>query len=177
MFNSMSADTCAALAQVVPVFLIALIAERVRTPRIKDDETTSRRLAIILRATFRALSDLLLAIVLVALEITVVVGIEAGGMTGEDAQQNWGFFILVTIWTLLRWLLANPIVQAAYTAYWRFAGWLTGALLDGFATLLDGMLRGISAFIGATPRGIDAMSRGLVRLIASLADWILKLPR
>lgn len=78
--DTASAATCAAIAQIMPVFLVALIAERVVVSR-SDDPTVVRR--SMLAAAFRVLVDLTIAVGLLTCTGLALVGIEIDGWSGE----------------------------------------------------------------------------------------------
>jgi hypothetical protein len=81
--ETMSATTCVVLAQVMPVFLIALVAERIGFKPGKNKRRTRYRLAVALARTF---VDFILAVVLVMLELTFLAGIDRGGYAAAEAR-------------------------------------------------------------------------------------------
>ena len=173
MLESLSPDTCAALAQIVPVFLIALIAERLTTPKFSEADDMVRRLGMILRFAFRAIVDIVLAIAMVAVELRCVLGIERDGLDGDTARQTWALFVVIVIWSLLRWLARNPLIVVAMGLYWRLAG----LLADLFIRAVEMLIRGTIGFLGLTTTGVEKFTDWMINAITRLSDWLYRLPR
>jgi len=115
----MSAATCAVLANVIPIFFIALIAER----------TVSRRDALLGRAV-RFLADLILATLMLMLEIGVLIGVEKDGLN-QSAPLAWVGSGLVMLAVLYRWALLSPTMNDVVDAVWRGLWRLLTRLLPG----------------------------------------------
>lgn len=108
----MNATTCATLANVIPIFLIALIAER----------SVSRRAPHASRAA-RLVVDFSLAALMLILEIGLLIGVENGGLNKSGVLAWIGSGALM-IAVLYRWALLSPttddIMDAAFRASVRF---------------------------------------------------------
>lgn len=170
MIDTMSAEACAAVAQVVPVFLIALIAERVRAPKsnVLERRRPLVRLAVILRALGRVVVDVSLAVIMVVLEITVLLGIDTDGLGGKTAQQTWALLILVIAVTLLRWLFLNPAIQLLAVEYWRFAGFVAEWLFRAIAYLAELLAKVLVGGPDFIAKGLERVADGTTRLILRL---------
>jgi hypothetical protein len=129
--SRMDANTCAALAQIAPVFLIAFIAERIipaRKPlkplskkkrklvRQRSREIRAKRLGARLLHTFsemnvgvlfRLSSVVALAIMFLVLEWAMLLGIGMDGYSGKNALAYWLLTFLLTATVLIRWAVGN----------------------------------------------------------------------
>ena len=161
ILGTMNTATCEALAQVMPVLLIALIAERVGFNPRKNKRKSRYELAVALTRTF---VDFVLALVIVSLELGFLNGIDGGGYKGSIARSYWAFTVLILIAILYRWLLLSPSVQFAF-----------GALLDLTARGLGWLLRWI--LIKAPERLANALIRCASAVGEVLAAGILTIVR
>jgi hypothetical protein len=107
----MNVATCEALAQLMPVLLIALIAERVAFKRTKNRRKARFKLA---SALIRTLFELMLALVIIGGELGFLNGIDEHGFKGETARSYWLLAVLVLIAILYRWVLLSPSVSYAF---------------------------------------------------------------
>lgn len=101
----MSADTCSALSQIIPVLLLALIAERIVVSDRKRPDLQFLG-AILLFAL-----DLVLASALTGAELAIVVGIERGGLNGFWSIYVWNVFGAAVVFILGRWAFRSPAYQ------------------------------------------------------------------
>lgn len=114
LLATMGEDTCAALAQVIPVFLIALVAERIVLPERRFLRRKRGRLVIVrnrsrTRAFFGIFFSAYLAIAMAGLEMMFLFGIDNGGYTGRTAVNLWVFFVTVLLLVIMRWL--TPVLS------------------------------------------------------------------
>lgn len=166
LLDTMSPATCAAIAQIMPVFLVALIAERVV---FRKSEDVAKRRRNIITAVVRIGVDLLLACALLFITLLTLTGIEVGGIEGEQAETIWLFVILLFFGVLYRWLLlSTPLLE-------MFDG-LANAVAAGFVHFIESigevpiwLARAIQVF-GELIAGV--LSVGLTSGVQSLADLV-----
>lgn len=102
MFDTMNAATCATLAQVMPVFLIAFIAQDFVRNR------SALPIAEHLISTFRSGLDAVLVILLLSLEVAFVIGVQSDGIqTKPMAVALWLGALYVAVFIVARWLLLS----------------------------------------------------------------------
>jgi hypothetical protein len=101
---SMNADTCAALAQILPVLFIALLFEARARPSIQRS-----RAGIFLGF----LGNLTIAIFAVYLELVVLGGLQNEKGVVGDATWVWFGSIALFGWVVLRWASTTAAVQIA----------------------------------------------------------------
>ena len=153
----MGAGVCAALAQLAPVFMVLLVAERVVfavdeedtfEDMIENDEAwlAAGRIAV----------DLILAGLSAFLTISALVGIEAGGYTGEFANWMWVMTFGLIGLVILRWLFLATPFSALFTRYMR-----------GQAKFLLDVGEGIADGLVEVPRALAVVPR---EVLATLAD-------
>lgn len=162
----MSAATCASLAQIMPVFVVALIAERIafrRTPGAP--EYTRNRLTVMLRI----LIDLALALALLAVTALALIGVELDGLYGRAADAAWiGAGLLATL-IVYRWLLlSTPLLSllADASEVWTRA---IDDMLDSASTAAEIPIRVLGA---AGDVVLTALSAGLFPVAETLASGV-----
>ena len=123
--DAMSAQTCATIAQIAPVFLVALVAERIvfrSSPRPAEQR---RRIAVVL---IRVGIDTIIAVALLLLTMLVVAGVETEGLTGRSATYAWFGFVSLAIAVIYRWLLlSTPLLSILNIGAQRWAEWVAQA--------------------------------------------------
>lgn len=169
-----SAATCAAFAQILPVFMVALVAERVA--RSKEPADSSARARLRLATLVRILFDLMLTAVLLFLTFAALDGIESDGVDGEHAALLWGGTFIIGLAILYRWLLLSTPILSLLTELgeaWarvvtRALDWLLSAVPEGWDFLVDTFGR-ILQVLSEVVFGL--LSAGLFRGLPKLSDW------
>lgn len=130
--DSMGAGVCGALAQLAPVFMVLLVAERVvfttdgdetLEDLIDDDE--------VWLGAGRLVVDLLLAGLCAFLTIGALIGIEAEGYTGPFAETMWNLTFALIALVILRWLFLATPLSAVFTGIARAQAKAAFAFAEG----------------------------------------------
>lgn len=159
----MSGATCATLAQVMPVFLVALTAERIVFKQSKSPRKMTRRIAAVLA---RTLLDLAIAIALVVATFMAVAGVENEGLKGDGATTLWNLAIILTIVVVYRWLLlSTPIGQVYLEATRGVIPVLERGLLDAPTWLVGAASALVDALIEVVGGGVIGMAESLAHRI------------
>lgn len=107
--DTASVATCTAIAQILPVFLVALVAERI--VRAKQPKSPRARARSTLALLIRILVDLAIATGLLAFTLVALMGIEANGLSGPRAEELWRATFILGFAILYRWmLLSTPLL-------------------------------------------------------------------
>lgn len=111
-FSPLTGATCASIAQILPLFFVALVAERVSVRKSRSDGSISD--AAVLAVLVRIVVDLLMAFALLVLILLALQGVQKDGLPEERSQVLLiGTFILMCL-VLYRWLLlSTPILLLA----------------------------------------------------------------
>lgn len=108
--DTASTATCAAIAQILPVFMVALVAERIA--KLREPVTARKRIRLMLATTIRIMVDLILALSLLALTLAALIGIESEGLNGRSATALWTGTVAMGFAILYRWLLlSTPLLS------------------------------------------------------------------
>jgi len=143
----MNGQTCAVLANIIPIFLIALIAER----------AVSRKSPLALR-TAKFVIDFALATVMLALEIGLLIGVENGGLH-KTAPLAWVGTFLILLAVLYRWALLSPAPNDFFDTTFDAAVRLLGKRFQYFRNLSEHDFQRQSRGVQAT-RKTTRLSRG-----------------
>jgi hypothetical protein len=162
----MSAATCAAVAQLLPVLLVVLIAERIVVPGKRRSKRRTRRL---IAASARLFVDLVLAVTLVVGIFVALAGVENDGLQGQGANTVWVLAIALTVGVVYRWFLLSPVVYEVGTS---IANWYVRLLerafapIEGFSEPLATALRvGAEFLFGVAGGGVDFLADTVVPAI------------
>jgi predicted Co/Zn/Cd cation transporter (cation efflux family) len=166
-FQSMSADTCGAIAQIMPVFMVALIAERIAFKRGASSAETSRRLLV---ALARVVVDLTLAIGLLFVTVRALVGIEVGGLEGAEARATWVLAGLLAVAVLYRWLLLSPPVSRGMQRFLPIYIDIVRAALETLTFFPEALLR----VTGAFAESLFAVVSGGMASVESIASRVIE---
>ena len=174
--TAMSADTCLAIAQILPVLLVVLIAEQV-TVRVRADGRPLPREA--LAALARVSVDLVLAGVLVIDLFTVLRGIEAKGLEDEQAALAWNLTTFMIVAVVYRWFLLTPVVRMAiargFALYARAGTYIVHALADTMTRMPIGIANAVNRFATLLVASIELLAHVLTGGIETFSDGISRL--
>lgn len=158
--------TCAAIAQIMPVFLVALIAERVV---LRKTETISDRRMAVVATTIRILVDLTLACALLLTTLLSLTAIEVGGVSGQQAEVIWGLTISLFVGVLYRWLLlSTPLLGLFNQAADGIAAALV-TLVESVGAVPEWLARSIQVFVELAA---GVLSAGLASGVQSLSELV-----
>lgn len=181
--DAMSASTCATVAQIAPVFLVALVAERIVFRASPSPVEQRKRIAIVL---IRVVIDGTIAVSLLLLTLLAVAGVEADGLTGQSARSAWYGFVLLAIAVIYRWLIVStpllPFLNAAAQwwaervaqAIFQIVEWITGligrAVLPSFWTFISQVISiALDIVVGVLTVGFAGPINSVASLLSTRA--------
>lgn len=130
--DTASVATCAAIAQILPVFMVALVAERIVLA--KRPKTPTAKARSVLASLLRIAVDTVIATCLLAFTLRALMGIEANGLRGSDASELWIATFVLGFAILYRWmLLSTPMLQLVS----EFGQIVADFIFDGIARLAE----------------------------------------
>lgn len=170
-FDAMSAATCATVAQIMPVFVVALIAERIvfrRSPEAGQYPAT--QFAVL----FRIVIDLALALALLGTSALALIGVELRGLAGSAAETVWFGSGLLAVLIVYRWLLLSTPLLAMVAEASRVWARAVEAMLEGanLVTAVPIRTLGVAGDVFLT-----ALSAGLFPVMEQLTDGFLSAVR
>jgi len=158
----MNPDVCAAIAQVAPVFMVLLVAERV-VFTAEDSSEPGTRMNAAAMALGRVLVDLALALLGAALTMSSFIGIEEGGLFGDRAETMWILTFLLITAVLARWLLLSTPLSLIFE--WTARGLTEFLNLSG-----EALARVLTGFPLAVSRVIFDLAEGLAQFVLGVAS-------
>lgn len=155
-FSTMGPDTCAAVAQTLPVFLVALIAERI-VFRARRSGLARQWLATLARVFI----DATIVLTLLVLTAYALVGLEKNGLQGGEAKALWFMSGVVALVVVYRWLLlSTPLLD--------FSRHVARVVADGTIDFLDGLARGAGSVWGLVVLPTARLLDGALTLVGSV---------
>lgn len=169
-FDTMGAGVCSALAQLAPVFMVLLVAERVVFTTGEDDDTVDDLLDNdeFWLGTGRIVVDLLLAAMCAFLTISALIGIEEVGFVGGYAAAMWVITFALIGLVILRWLFLATPLSTVFTGYLRAQARMMFNTAEG---LRDGLIE-VPALLAAFPRDLVALFADFARAFVQLAGAV-----
>ncbi|WP_313366640.1 hypothetical protein [Microbacterium sp.] len=158
--DTASVATCTAIAQILPVFLVALVAERI--VRAKQPKGPMARARSTLALLIRILVDLAIASGLLAFTFVALMGIEANGLSGPSAEKLWGATFVLGFAILYRWMLLSTPLLGVVNEVGRAS---SSAIFDTVAGLSEGASAGLAGVWTALYSGLYFVSEAIFSIL------------
>jgi len=173
--DTASAATCTAIAQILPVFMVALVAERIA--KLKEPAAFRAQVMLLLATVIRIFFDLALAFTLLTLTFVALLGVEADGLDGSPAKLLWGGSMVMGVAILYRWLLLGTPLLGLLNEANRF--WVR-LVFDTMEAAGRALPRGVSWLSDVIGRVVLVVSEVLFGFIGagmfngalSVSEWL-----
>lgn len=160
--DTASVATCTAIAQILPVFLVALVAERI--VRAKQPKSPLARARSTLALLIRILVDLAIATGLLAFTLVALMGIEANGLSGPRAEELWGATFVLGFAILYRWMLLSTPLLGVVNEVGRAS---SNFIFDAVAGLSEGASARLTGALTALYSGLYFVSEVVFSILGA----------
>lgn len=100
--SAMTTEACLAVATMMPIFLVGLIAENIAF-KVRSKARWDRALQLV-QVFCRAVIDLCTAVLIAWAMVLALIGLNANGLVGNEAQSEWTLLMAVVVVVLARWV-------------------------------------------------------------------------